>query len=195
MKTIKGTITTLLIIFCYSFSEAQQVSVTPAQMIEEHKKEISNTAFIFEGIVIQQKQYNGKKQLVTTCIIQITKIFKGSPQLKVGSIKLVTKQRDKSGDLISIPSDEGYMVPISKGSTYIIFARPAGSWAVDSTITDNTITLTSWYGLDYPIIVHNNDAVSWYDTPQFKTKEDVYSFFKENGLTVQEQAADSAKGK
>jgi hypothetical protein len=188
MKTKIKLIIAVSSILCYSFSVAQVVQLTPAQAMEEHKNEIGSTAYIFEGKVTQKKYYNGKNQVVTTCIIQITKIFKGSPQLKLGSIKVITKQAVKNGGIIVTPTDEGYVVPINKEDTYIIFCRPVNSsWCVDSTATDNNIALTTWDGgLDDPIII-SGDSVNWYNTPQLKTKEDVYSFFKENGVTVQDE--------
>jgi len=192
MKTVKGIITILLIIFGYMLSYAQQVQVTPAQWLEEHKKEMNNTPYIFEGTVTQQNHYNGTKQAITTCILQITKIFKGNPQLNLGTIKVVTWQGAPviNGMMSGSTSDEGYMVPIGKGGTYIIFGRIVGSgWCVDSTVTDNSVTLTTW-GTDYSIVI-SKDSVSWYGTPQFKTKEDIYSFFQENGVSIQEQATPS----
>lgn len=187
MEIIKRIRMTIIIIFCHFSSEGQIIALTPAQAILEHKKQIGTTSYIFEATAIQQNFYNGKAQVITTCIMQITKIFKGSPQLKLGSIKVVTDQTPKSGDIISIPSDEGDVITIVKGSTYIIFGRIVGTpWVVDSTLTDNSITLTPM-GMDYPIVIHNKDSVSWEFTPQFKTEEDIYSFFKENGVTVQEE--------
>jgi hypothetical protein len=187
MKTIKKILATAIIISCHLLCEGQIVQPTPAQAIAEHKKQISTTSYIFEGTVTQQKYYNGRNQIVTTCIMQITKIFKGSPKLRLGSIKVVTDQAIKSGDIISIPSDEGDVVAVVKGGTYIIFGRTVGlTWTVDSTLTDNSITLTTM-GMDYPIVIYGKDSISWEFTPQFKTKEDIYSFFKENGLAAQEE--------
>ena len=189
MKTNKKIITATLIIFCSEFCQAQMVDATPEQWIVEHKKYINNTPYIFEGTVIKNNyRITGKSQALYTCIIQITKIFKGSPQLKLGSVKVVTAKYVKNGDQIDIPSDGGDMVPIGKGGTFIIFGRPSySSWLNDSTTTDNTIRLTIM-DCDYPVVISGKDDVSWEGTPQFKTKEDIYSFFKESGVTVQEEA-------
>ena len=184
MKTIKFfiVVTTL---FCYSLSKAQMIDLTPAQWLGVHKKYIQSATYIFEGAVIKQNHYYVKNQVVYISIIQITKIFKGSPQLKLGSIKVITAQA-VNGDNIS---DGERLVEISKRGTYIIFCKPTNpSLLIDSTVTDNTITLTQLNGMDYPIVISGKDAANWVGTPQFKTKEDIYSFFKENGLTLQEEA-------
>jgi hypothetical protein len=197
MKTIKGAITTLLIIFCYSFSEAQQVSLTPSQWLVEYKKEIGTTPYIFEGTVIQQQKIRWRNRLLECNIMQITKIYKGTPQVKLGTIKVIQWYGETiSGDLISISPPSDYVsIVLNKGQTYIILGNPSYSDAVDSvTTTDNQINLTT---ADYPITIYSNNTVSWYGTTQFKTTDDIYSFFKENGLTVREeiQRGDSAKQK
>jgi hypothetical protein len=188
MKTTKRIITTTFIIFCYSFSYGQMVDLTPSQWLMEHKKCINSTPYIFEGTVLKRNYFRGKNQVVYTCIIQISKIFKGTPKIKLGTIKVITLQRVKNGDIIEIPSDGEGGINLSTDNTYIVFCRNANSsWIVDSTATDNTITLTSWLDMDYPIVISGKDDVSWEGT-QFKTKEDIYSFFKESGVTVQEEA-------
>jgi hypothetical protein len=188
MKTTKRIITATFIIFCYSFSYGQMVDGTPAQWLGIHKKYINSVSYIFEGTVIKQDYYKGKNQVVYTSIIQISKIFKGSPQLKLGSIKVVTAKFVKNGDIIDIPSEGGDGINLNKDGCYIILCRLANSsLSVDTTITDNTITLTA-RDCDYPVVISGKDDVSWEGTPQFKTKEDIYSFFKENGLTLQEEA-------
>jgi hypothetical protein len=164
MRTTKRIVTTLLLIFSFSFSYAQQDSLSAEQMLGEHKKYIKNAEYVFEGTVTQQKDYNGKNQAIKTCIIQINKIFKGSPQLKLGSIKVVIWQGPAKTNGINqsmMNVDEGYWVFPVNGGSYIIFARHVGPpWCVDSTITDNNITLTTWGGVDYSIII-NGDSVNW----------------------------------
>lgn len=197
MKTRIKFITAAIIIFCYSFCVAQQAYLTPAQMIIEHKKEISTIPYIFEGTVIQQQKIRWRNRLLECNIMQITKIYKGTPQVKLGTIKVIQWYGETiSGDLISISLPSDYVsIVLNKGQTYIILGNPSYSDAVDSvTTTDNQINLTT---ADYPITIYSNNTVSWYGTTQFKTTDDIYSFFKENGLTVQEevQQGDSAKGK
>jgi hypothetical protein len=180
MKTTKGAFTTLLIIFSHIYSQAQVDIGTPAQELTAHKEEIKSTPYIFEGTVIQQHQNNCKVEVITTCIMQITKIYKGSPQLQLGSVKVITWHKLKN----SFGPVEGYVVPVGIGGTYIIFGGSTNS--VDSTKTDNPITLSE-YGMEYPVVISDKDSVNWYGTPQFKTLNDIEAFFKENGLTVQEE--------
>jgi hypothetical protein len=184
MKTTKGIITAALI-FCYLFSDSQKITPTPAQWIGVHRKSIERTAYIFEATVLQDIHYTGKDQKVATCIMQITKIFKGSPQLKLGTIKVVTDQQDIiNGYITGGETDGAQLAPIGKGGTFIIFGFPAkSSWLVDSTVTDNAIILTS---MEDDSIVINGNSAKWVST-YYKTLDELYSFFKENGLTVQEE--------
>jgi hypothetical protein len=188
MKTIKGTIIVTLLISCYSFCHAQvQVQATPEQWKGVEKEMIRKSAYIFEGTVIQGKYYNGKKQQVWTDIVQITKIYKGSPKIKLGSIKIIVGQSGPKGN-ISMVSSGGGGASMSKNGTYIILGRLADSlWLVDSTKTDNNITVTSLGSTNYPVVIYGNKSAQW-GQARYKTLDSLYSFFKENGLTVQEEA-------
>jgi hypothetical protein len=170
MKTMKNIIGTLIIIFCYSFSNAQ-VQATPAQWVGVEKEMIRSRAFIFEGRVISQS--NISKTELTCSVIQITKIFKGSPQIKLGTIKILTEQ--SSG-----MKDGG--VGLSKRGTYIIFGNPTNSTIFDSIIADNSITLTA----NNSIVFTGDNSAQW-GTNLYKPLDSLYSVFKRNGLMVQEE--------
>jgi hypothetical protein len=185
MKTKMGVITVVFIIFCNLFCYAQQIILTPQQRLAAQKECIESYPYIFEGKVIQQQ---GKKGRTSTCsVISITKIFKGSSQIKLGTIKVFTEQG------INIHDGE---TGLSKGSTYIIFGKPSGSNEFQSIVTDNSILLT----IDEPIIfskkIYKNSktnsidttAVQWGQTT-YKTLYELYAYLKENGLTVQEEVA------
>jgi hypothetical protein len=190
MKTIK-TILAVVIISSY-FScvcHAQQVGGTPAEWVKEHEKEINTSAYIFEGTVTQQKCYYGKPGIMTCSVIQITKIYKGSPQIKLGTIKVIEEGGHIDNTPYVNPSDGGWVL-IGKGGTYIIFGQPSTFEPADTNMlhtmaTDNTMTLLLCC-VD-PINFDGKGAAQWDDT-KYLTVDSLYSFLKQNGLTVEEEA-------
>ena len=189
MRTKQILIVAIIAILCNAPCKAQVIALTPSQSEMSHKQYLPNAHYIFEGKVINRKHHKGKEVDVTTCIIQITKVYKGSPQINLGTVKVTTDQYVVSNGFTSIPSEAGGSTDLNKGGTYIVFCTDATKlWIVDSTTTDNPLTLTIC-GLDNPIIVNpDNNTVSWFQTPQFKTVNDIEGFFRENGVTVQEEA-------
>jgi len=97
-------------------------------MVKNYAKTMS---YIFEGAVIKQGYSPGKVAIFN--IMKITKIYKGSPQLKVGDIKVVSWG----------PGDD---VPpgLSNGGEYIVFGKTADSKKFDNPAitTDNINSLT-----------------------------------------------------
>ena len=195
MDIIKKVITIAIFVFSYSHVQAQyHKQHSPAQELEYHQKWIKSTVFIFEGTVTAQESYLTKEGRKLTCnIVQITKIFKGSPQIKLGSIKVITL----GGEI----EDGG--VTISKDRKFIIFCQPAYSYMlIDKMVTtDNSVTLTT-VDCVAPIVfndkiyrhgkeIHLDRPDAQWDQTQFKTSDDVYAHLKENGLIVQEEAAQS----
>jgi archaellum component FlaF (FlaF/FlaG flagellin family) len=172
----------------YSFCSAQKITPTPAQELEASKEDIKNTAYILEGTVIKQKRFHALNYEVYVCnVISITKIYRGSPVIKLGTIKVLieTTMIEKNG-FRSVMSD-GENISIAKNHSYIIFGKPvnfksADSNSVDSILTDNAMTLII---TDIPIALNGNTA-QWGQT-SYKTLDELYSFFKENGVTVQEE--------
>lgn len=193
MKAIKSIITIIGVIIYHSLCNAQQRQVqgTPAQELAEHKKQISTIAYLFEGSVIQQKSYYMRhiRGAIYTCsVMKITKIFKGSPQIKLGTIKVISEGGSIDNGPNMLASNEGW-VPIGKGSTYIIFGQPSTFEPADSNMlhlmaTDNTITLLLCCG--DPINFNGKGAAQW-DEIKYNSLDSLYSFFKANGLTVQEE--------
>jgi hypothetical protein len=194
MKITKGFIATVVIILYHSFCIAQQKRFTASQWVGIEKKCIESAAYIFEGTVTSQECYYAKNKAILTCsVMQITKIYKGNTQLKLGTIKVLTYQsgRVKNGGSIRV-NDAG---PGLGRGHYIFFGKLAdSSWIVDNMVaTDNSIILTI---AGYPIVFLGNDGAQWGGT-QYKTLDELYAFFKENGLKVEEQTvpADSTKQK
>jgi hypothetical protein len=177
MKTKISFIAALTIFFCNSFCYAQQKRLSPAQELKIHQASLKNTAYIFEGTITKQSQYHAKTGALLMCsVIKITKVYKGSPNIKLGTIKVITyggKVNDGAPGLVN-------------GTKYIILGRQANSNIDDSLVTaDNTVVLTTM-DCDYPIVFLGNGIEQWKGT-QFKTLDSLYSFFKENGLTAQEE--------
>ena|ERR1700721_3094488 len=189
MKTQKKFVIAFVIIFCHSFCYSQQRHPSASRELEQHKKSINTTAYIFLGSVTQQQNYYGKNKEILTCsIISITKIFKGTPQIKLGSIKVITSQGGHIGNIYARLADDGRGITLSNGATYIIFGRQAYPYMLADTMTttDNTLILTTM-GCDNPVVFSGNNSARWGYT-SYKTLDELYSFFKENGVTVQEEA-------
>jgi hypothetical protein len=180
----QSSITTMVGIFCFSYlycySQKQPV---------QHPSSIKKAVYIFEGNITQQKYYTGKHGDEYTCsVVQITKIFKGSSELKLGSIKVITPGgRNRAAD-----SGPG----LQKGH-YIIFCnlnipfrRPADSTIFKSIPTDNMQLLDC---IDHVDFVADGERWGWRNPTQFKTVDSLYSFLKFNGLTVQEEAKTNQK--
>jgi hypothetical protein len=190
MKATKRIIAILLLSFSYSYSYSQVDIGTPSERLTEHKKIINNTPYIFEGTETTQRCYYVRHiggEIQTCNIIQVTKIFKGSPQLKLGSIKVITYGGHIGNTPYAEPSDGGGIPPIGKGGVYIIFGEsttfePADSKMVDSMTTDNTLIVSHF---DH-IVLYNDNTAKW-DYTKYDSIDSLYSFLKEGGLTVQEE--------
>jgi hypothetical protein len=180
----------MIAIFCYSFCNAQQDRATTAQWAMEHAKEIKSTSYIIEGTIIQQKKFHAPNHEVFTCsVILITRIYKGSPELKLGTIKVLLDDEyaEVNGGLAAITYDAG-RITLNKGGTYVILGAPTAfnpddTSMIHSMITDNTITLA--LAAD-PVVIGKTTA-QW-DETTYSPVDSLYSFFKENGITVQEEA-------
>src|ERR1035437_518183 len=126
---------TAIIIFSFTsfFCHAQSMYRSPSEQLAHNQSALKNTAFIFEGIAVQQKSYRTKQGANLTCsVIKITKIFKGNPQIKLGSIKVITDQGSSEDEWA-----------IGMGFTYILMGNLADSsiLASDMTATDNPTVL------------------------------------------------------
>jgi hypothetical protein len=212
MKTIKKTIVAVIIIYC-SYSQAQQAYVTSEQELALQKQTMRNTPFIFEGTVIKQQCYISKKRGTQTCtVVQITKIFKGNPQIKLGTIKVIM-QGGHIGDTPYIPpSEAGTTFKI--GLTYIVFGNPATSSIMPNSTTDtlilsdNTVILEQYDLIEINLIDTNlkdakrikelkrynpNWLADW-DNYHFYSLDVLYAYLKQNGnLTVQEEVQQQPK--
>ena len=161
-----------IVLLCYSFCKAQQthhIHTTGTQWLALHQKELSTSAYIFEGTIIKQSLKSGTE--LTCSVIKITKIYKGSPEVKIGTIKILTEQN---------PSDKDGWKGLSKGATYIIVGK-MDSDEFHSIQADNSLTI---WCIDYINILNN--TARWGGTI-YDTMDSLYSFFKENGVTVQEE--------
>ena len=202
MKTINKIFIAVLIIFCYSFSKAQQnqtsnsqLSSSQEQTLKQHQKNLKEAEEIFEGNVTHQESYkNTKGELWTCTVFQITKIFKGNPQITLGSIKVVTFQSNGSQKVL----DGG--PSLGKSGTYIILGKPADTSMLNDKMitTDNSLTLSPYFGIiaiTGDVYEYNNlvkahaEWLGGYRNPgtSYKTLDDLYSFLKENGLSAQEE--------
>jgi hypothetical protein len=171
MKALKRIITVTVVIFFYSFSDAQRIQFTSQQYDAMHKQDIKNSPYIFEGNVIEVSTIN--QEGITCFTIQITKIFRGSPEIRLGTVKVLITQTENT--------DDGGPF-LSKGCIYIIFGKIYNSTLFESITTDNSLKLTYTDPIDF----YGKEGAIW-DNINYHSRDSVYSFFKANGLTVQEE--------
>lgn len=174
MITKKIIITLGLTVSFYMFCAAQQthhIHHTQAELLDVHTKEISNSAYIFEGKIIKQTLKKGT--LLTCNVIKITKIYKGSPGITLGTIKVFTEQSPNAKD--------GWK-GLSNGSTYIIFGNPGDTASFHSIVTDNPFSISL---IDY--VFYPSPTTARWDATLYNSLDDLYTFFNQNGLTVQVQ--------
>jgi hypothetical protein len=183
MNTIKKVLSTVLIIYS-SFCYSQQVILSDEQELAYHKRIIARVPYIFEGKVIKQEYFHGANDrwgILTCSIVQITKIYKGGAGIQLGTIKVITAQGGpNSAGFMTIQEDGGS--GLTQGGTYIIFGTPADSSRLHEMPSDNSVTLT----MDEPICFRAQNPITWGQT-QYKKINDLYAFFKENGLQVEQQ--------
>jgi hypothetical protein len=172
MKTMKLIVIFVSIICSCSVGFSQQVQPTPSQWLGVQQKMIKSTAYIFQGTVVQQ--YTKDSSLLTCSVVKISKIFRGSPEINIGSIKVITEQSSHTQD-----ADPGLKV----GSTYIIFARNPTSNSFHSITADNLLILKC---SDH-VNVYNSGA-RW-GLSQYKTIDSLYSIFNQNGLSIPQDTA------
>ena len=120
MNTKKNIITIAINIFCYALCYAQQIQPTPKQWLGVEQKMIKSCAYIFEGKVIQQKNFQWRDRLLQCNVIQITKIYKGTPEINLGTIKII----QWNGELTNGTVSDYYGIALNKGQSYIIFGTP-----------------------------------------------------------------------
>jgi hypothetical protein len=176
MKPIIKFFVAISIIFSDSFCNAQ----SPAQWSAFQQSELRGCTFIFEGNVTQQKVYNGKRGRMICSVIQITKIYRGNPQIKLGSIKLITKQNKGIADA---GPDIGRGHYIIFGRTYTLGGASDSSTLI-SIVTDNLLILQT---NDWIAFTGGGAVWGWRRPTHYNTVDSLYSFFKENGLEVQEE--------
>jgi len=164
MKTTRKISIVVLIILGYSITYAQ------------HPTSIKKAEYIFEGTVIQQS-YKPKTTL-TCSVFQINKVFKGSEKMKLGTIKVESEQSTPHMRI----EDGG--PGLKMGSKYVIFGVPTDANTFQSISTDNLYTLRC---IDNIAFIGGGAKWGWHNPTQFKTVDSLYSFFKANGLTVQEE--------
>ena len=186
MNITKKIITVASVLCSYS-SFAQQVSFTAKEQSEIHSKFIKSAAYIFEGKVISQECFSGGGRwgVLTCSVIQITKIYKGSPQIKLGTIKVITSQGGHlPNETIEAAEFDGGGVALDKGGSYIILGNNAPSTMLHTMQADNDVTVTD-IGNDNPVYFNRGNPV-WGQT-RYTTQDSLYSFFRVNGLTIQDQ--------
>ncbi len=216
----KKIIVAVLFIFCtyFPFAQSKVGFPTSESKLKLQKQIMGNAAFVFEGIATSQKSYRTAKYGILTCtVFEIKKIFKGSGQIKLGTIKVISlggtipEENPDNKERVLEGSSAGEDISIAKGVTYIIFAPLADSSGfgnanspVTTLVTDNTIVL----GVRDLIILNrmlthykshnvknpeklaaNENAAEWFSVETyFKTLDELYTFLKDNGgLTVQEE--------
>ena len=169
---------------------------------------MGHSAFIFEGRAISQKIYRARGYVLTCTTIQIARIFKGSPQIKLGSIKIITEQGGvvEGEDIPSIePSEIGAY--ISSEQTGLIFADIADTSLVGTVnsparmvTTDNSQVLFAGDIIRYDFKEHDktpkiSPLANWWGA-KFNSLDELYAYLKDNGgLTIQEEVSQPQQSK
>ena len=201
MKNLKTFIAILLTLHFGSLVSAQMTAFN----MEDQKNCIHNAKYIFEGKVIRQECfYGGEDRSVLTCsIISITKIFKGSPEIKLGTIKFVTMQGGRvgkdTGKIVLNPITPSDLGPgVWKGGTYIIFGQDAPSNALHPMPSDNDVTLIMQcepIEFETPKNAAMERALAFWRENKFVTSDELNNYLLNMGLNIQEPVsqADSTK--
>jgi len=85
---------------------------------------ISATDYIFEGVVLKTHAYQtgDQKNIYTSNVIQVTKIFKGGDQLGCGTIELITD----GGQLTDVGLDVSHALELHVGDQGIFMTNATG---------------------------------------------------------------------
>jgi len=121
-----------------------------------HRKDIQCTHYIFEGTVIKQKYYCGKKKDTLTCnIIQIRATFANDLQQQYATIKVIAVGNHNTS------GRDGYFYI---GEHCIFFCKPAPPDMIIDSLpkTDNAIVLTPSDSAS--AILYTTKGMQWDDT-------------------------------
>jgi hypothetical protein len=180
MKTVKKAVLAILFIYSCVLGYSQQIHRSDSSEKAFHQRIIARVPYIFEGKVIKQEYFHGagdRYGILTCSLVQITKIYKGSPKIVLGTICVVTAQGGPENGFMVYPSEA--TITLYQGSRYIIFGTPADSTRRHSMPSDNNTTLT----IDEPVVFTPHNPITWGQSQYSTTGFD--SFFKDCGLTVQ----------
>jgi hypothetical protein len=216
MNTIKKYITLTVLIFCTYFLYAQKADLrNDEEKIKFEKNLISSTSFIFEGTVISQKCYrqSPKGRILTCSTIEITKILKGSDQIKLGTIRVLTSggnlpaENSKNKNVIAETNSAGGL-GLVRGGTFVIFGSLAdtsiSNGASNISSDNNPILLVDDIIGLYRLLNHfkskpkckdpekaaaNFPVAEWNSVElNFKTVDELYTYLNDKcSLTIQEE--------
>jgi hypothetical protein len=108
MKTTRKALLAILFTCSQMFCYSQQIQITDAEEKAFHQKIIARVPYIFEGKVIKQEYFHGagdRYGILTCSLVQITKIYKGSPKIVLGTICVVTSQGGPENGFMVYPSE------------------------------------------------------------------------------------------
>jgi hypothetical protein len=194
MKSIKKitALATLLAFSCYSYVLKAQNNASQNRTLEYHQKTLKKAQYVFEGTVIKQEAYSNKKGESRTCtVFQIEKIFKGSGQIHLGTIKIITNQGKGLVDGRPVLGKGRYII-IGSQTDSSNLKTPA--FDADNSAVPSVETLVE-IGRDSYLKgkkIHHDTPIIWVGSQieggtLYNTIEELYGFFKENGLTVEEE--------
>lgn len=174
MKNMRVKLIVLFILCAYSISFAQR-KLSPKQWEDIHSQDILCTEYIFDGIVVGQKQYYDKKRDSLTC--NIVKINWGYTNRLPGegTIKIITKGWHTSKDSNFISRGRvGYFTNKEHCVFFCNLATP--DMLIDSLpITDSPVLMA----IDtISSIVYTSRGLQWDDT--IYNSHSLFKFFREN---------------
>ena len=177
MKTIMKTIC-FLIVFCYTQCYSQDCIYRIHQSGAWPDKNIEGTFndadFIFEGRIIDANLYwaDSIKKKGAVCIsqvVQITKIFKGSAQLKLGTVDIITVGDGVADVAMEINGGRVYRNSW-KGGSCMFFCKLT-KYPISNVKVDNSIHLSIKYKIQYYEDESTGAFGMW-----IKTKKELYEF-------------------
>ncbi|MGQ0829201.1 MAG: T9SS type A sorting domain-containing protein [Bacteroidota bacterium] len=194
---MKKTITLLSSIFVCFISYAQtEIRGTDENLtkriIAERQQTINESPFIFEGTVIKTVGFQAKdKGIYTSNTIQINKVFRGNPLIKLGTIEVITEGGTVDAILKdgSLGSRESYpyhgQVRFYPGQSGTFFCVPADSNLIVQPVTTKNAVKTKYRScISYPFegyggIIGMNLS--------FKSYDELYDFLRnQKNITIPE---------
>lgn len=190
MKTIVQYLVICHCILINASSFAQQLRFTEAEQLAAELKSIQNSPYIFEGMVIKQEEDGGS---ITRNVISINRIYKGYPEISIGTIQIMTNQSTIENGILIFDGPAG----IAPNIRYLFFCNKVTSSIMMPSDTLNTNNSIVMHGYEFIYLQRETDRIIpeiyafWCNSRSkrtFKTQNDLTAYLNNKGLNVQAEA-------